>query len=134
MRDPVENAQDFNEITGLNVTAPTTFSAHNRGFPEKYCRRSLLSFFSFIRLFWNQILTWRSVRFSILDSCSLFSLLIYTLKKNSRSNSRIWNLEYGHLFFLVRGVPEMQLKIKIRVGSLNTSNTSRKTHWENAHT
>lgn len=43
-------------------------SLHNKGFPEKYCNRSLLSFFSFILRFWNQILTCRSVRFSILDN------------------------------------------------------------------
>lgn len=54
-----------------------------------------------MRRFWNQIFTCRSVRLSIRDSCMRFSLLMYTLKKNSRSSSRIWYLEYGHLFLRV---------------------------------
>lgn len=69
-----------------------SWSSQNKGFPVKYCRRSLFSFFSFILRFWNQILTCRSVRLSIRESWSLFSLFMYTLKKNSRSSSRIWYL------------------------------------------
>lgn len=69
--------------------APTSLSSQNKGFPVKYCSRSLFSFFSFILRFWNHIFTCRSVRFNILDNWSLFSLLMYTLKKNSRSSSRI---------------------------------------------
>lgn len=76
------------------------YDFQNNGFPVKYWRRSRLSFFSFILRFWNQIFTCRSVRLSILDNCRRFSLFMYTLKKNSRSSSRIWYFEYGHLFFL----------------------------------
>lgn len=72
----------------------------NNGFPVKYWRRSRFIFFSFILRFWNQIFTCRSVRLSILDNCRRFSLFMYTLKKNSRSSSRIWYFVYGHLFFL----------------------------------
>lgn len=61
----------------------------NNGFPVKYWRRSRFIFFSFILRFWNQIFTCRSVRLSILDNCRRFSLFMYTLKKNSRSSSRI---------------------------------------------
>lgn len=77
----------------LSPHSPLRFSSQNKGFPVKYCMRSRLSFFSFILRFWNQILTWRSVRFNILDNWSLFSLLMYTLKKNSRSRTLIWYLE-----------------------------------------
>lgn len=76
------------------------YDFQNNGFPVKYWRRSRFSFFSFILRFWNQIFTCRSVRLSILDNCRRFSLFMYTLKKNSRSSSRIWYFEYGHLFFL----------------------------------
>lgn len=51
---------------------------------------SLFIFFIFIRLFWNQILTWRSVRFSTRATSYLRSRVRYILNKNSFSSSRVW--------------------------------------------
>lgn len=70
-----------------------------------YC--SLLSFFSlfiffiFIRRFWNQILTCRSVRFSTRATSYRRSLVRYILNKNSFSSSSVWYLVYGQRFFRV---------------------------------
>ena len=51
---------------------------------------SLFIFFIFIRLFWNQILTWRSVRLRTLATSYLRSRVRYILNKNSFSSSRVW--------------------------------------------
>ena len=79
-------------------------------------RSSLRSFFHFMRRFWNlnllisaitnrnlktyQILTWRSVRPTLLATSSRLSRLRYWLKWNSFSSSRSWNFVYGTRFFL----------------------------------
>lgn len=97
----------------------------------KYWRRSRFSFFSFILRFWNQIFTCRSVRLSILDKCRRFSLFMYTLKKNSRSSSRIWYFVYGHLFFLDFVAPTKRnvtwlhySEFEVQLGCNTTADTS----------
>ena len=59
-----------------------------------------LFFLLFIRLFWNQILICRSVRFKFRANSQRFCLETYALKRNSFSNSNVWNFEYGFRFFL----------------------------------
>ena len=59
-----------------------------------------LFFLLFIRLFWNHILICLSVRFKFRASSQRFCLETYALKRNSFSNSKVWNFEYGFRFFL----------------------------------
>lgn len=56
-------------------------------------------FFDFIRLFWNQILTWRSVKLRLRANSQRFCFETYALNRNSFSNSNVWNFEYGLRFF-----------------------------------
>lgn len=56
-------------------------------------------FLFFIRLFWNHIFTWRSVRFKFRANSHRFCLETYALNRNSFSSSSVWNLEYGLRFF-----------------------------------
>jgi hypothetical protein len=49
-----------------------------------------ISFFSFMRLFWNHIFICLSVRHSMCDSSILRRLVRYRLNLNSFSSSNVW--------------------------------------------
>lgn len=63
------------------------------------CDCRWLFFLFFMRRFWNQIFTCRSVRFRLRASSHRFCFDTYALNRNSFSSSSVWNLEYGLRFF-----------------------------------
>lgn len=90
------------------------------------------SFFHFIRLFWNQIFIWRSVRFNMAASSILRGREMYLLKWNSFSSSRSWPRVYAvrvRLLSSSRGnwAPEKRVHYKILFAKIDRWSSS--TWW-----